>query len=67
MVKHRFGWHVVTRVNPKSVTVALDWNDTTRPYKVDYTDVQGHHTAAEVAAARAAAAENTAAETAVAS
>lgn len=57
MIKHRFGWHVVTRVNPKSVTVALDWNNTTRPYKVDYTDVQGHHTAAEVEAARAAAAE----------
>ncbi len=30
MIKHRFGWHVVARVNPKSVTVALDWHDTTR-------------------------------------
>ncbi|PPF32443.1 hypothetical protein C5D04_10330 [Rathayibacter sp. AY1D2] len=67
MIKHRFGWHVVTRVNPKSVTVALDWNDGTRPYKVVYADVQGHHTAAEVEAARAAATEKAATETAAAS
>ncbi|PPG89009.1 hypothetical protein C5C39_12845, partial [Rathayibacter sp. AY1F3] len=67
MIKHRFGWHIVTRVNPKSVTVALDWNDGTRPYKVNYADVQGHHTAAEVEAARAAAAEKAATETAAAS
>lgn len=53
-IKHRFGWHVVTRVNPKSVTVALDWHDTTRPYTVAYADVQGHRTAAELDAAREA-------------
>ncbi|PPF15251.1 MULTISPECIES: hypothetical protein [unclassified Rathayibacter] len=57
MIKHRFGWHVVTRVNPKSVTVALDWNDGTRPYKVNNSDVQGHHTAAELDVAREAATE----------
>lgn len=50
-IKHKFGWSIVTRVNPKTVTVALDWNDGTRPHKVAYSDVQGHHTAAEVDAA----------------
>ncbi|WP_181136363.1 DUF3560 domain-containing protein [Rathayibacter sp. AY1F3] len=60
MIKHRFGWHVVTRVNPNSVTVALDWNDGTRPYKVAYADVQGYRTAAELNAAREAATETAA-------
>ncbi|MBO0984908.1 DUF3560 domain-containing protein [Rathayibacter sp. SD072] len=60
-IKHRFGWSVVTRVNPKTVTVALDWNAGTRPYSVAYADVQGHRTAAELDAAREAVAETAAA------
>ena len=49
MIKHRFGWHVI-RVNPKSVTVALDWHDPPRGHKVTYADVHGHHTAARATA-----------------
>ncbi|KQQ18732.1 hypothetical protein ASF48_17590 [Rathayibacter sp. Leaf299] len=49
-IKHKFGWSVVTRVNLKTVTVALDWNAGTRPYSVAYADVQGHCAAADVAA-----------------
>ncbi|MCJ1688537.1 DUF3560 domain-containing protein [Rathayibacter sp. VKM Ac-2927] len=55
-IEHKFGWSTVTRVNPKTVTVDLDWNGGTRPYFVAYSDIQGHRTAADVAAAEEAAA-----------
>ncbi|MCJ1675749.1 DUF3560 domain-containing protein [Rathayibacter sp. VKM Ac-2929] len=49
-IEHKFRWSSVTRVNPKTVTVALDWNGGTRPYSVAYADIQGHRPAADVAA-----------------
>ncbi|TCL77889.1 MULTISPECIES: DUF3560 domain-containing protein [unclassified Rathayibacter] len=55
-IEHKFGWSTVTRVNPKTVTVALDWNGGTRPYSVAYADIQGHRPAADVAAAEEVAA-----------
>ena len=44
-------------MNPKTVTVTLDWNGGTRPYSVAYADIQGHRTeAADVTASAEAAA-----------
>jgi hypothetical protein len=37
--KHDVGWSIVTRVNPKTVTVALDWNVGTRSYAVADAEV----------------------------
>lgn len=49
-ITSRWGWHEVTRVNPKTVTIALDWHETFRPYGVAYGDISGHITAADYAA-----------------
>ncbi|QHC68789.1 DUF3560 domain-containing protein (plasmid) [Rathayibacter sp. VKM Ac-2759] len=55
-IEHKFGWSTVTRVNPKTVTVALDWNGGTRPYSVAYADIRSHRVTADVAASAEAAA-----------